>query len=272
MPEFDRLPRELLEILSGKGFRARKHLALPLLTIDPEGYPRAALLTLSEVRATSATDLCVAVQSKSLTAANLIRRQRAALYYLAPEAGGLDPGVGGTRPGLRLGPRPSDLSARRLPGQSGSREPSGRSRGTSCRPDFFRRGRRGTLLRGALRRAGKDGRMKFKDRVVIVTGAGRGIGRSAAARFAEAGRAGRARRPHRKGARARPPRSCTGTAPAASPCRPTSRSAARRKSVSRARRRSSVRPIFSSTTPASSSGGRFSRPGPRNGISSSRPI
>ena len=85
MPEFDRLPRDLLEILSGKGFRARKHLALPLLTIDPEGYPRAALLTLSEVRARSATDLCVAVQSKSLTAANLIRRQRAALYYLAPK-------------------------------------------------------------------------------------------------------------------------------------------------------------------------------------------
>jgi hypothetical protein len=83
MPEMDRLPREFLEILSGKGFRARKRLALPLLTIDPEGFPRAALLTLSEVRATSATDLCVAVQSKSLTAANLIRRQKAALYYLA---------------------------------------------------------------------------------------------------------------------------------------------------------------------------------------------
>ena len=83
MPEFDRLPRELLEVLSGKAFRARKRLALPLLTIDPEGFPRAALLTLSEVRATSATDLCVAVQAKSLTAANLIRRQRAAIYYLA---------------------------------------------------------------------------------------------------------------------------------------------------------------------------------------------
>jgi hypothetical protein len=83
MPEFDRLPRVLVEILSGKAFRARKHLALPLLTIDPEGFPRAALLTPSEVRATSPTDLRVAVQAKSLTAANLIRRQKAALYYLA---------------------------------------------------------------------------------------------------------------------------------------------------------------------------------------------
>jgi hypothetical protein len=83
MPEFDRMPRELVEVLSGKGFRARRRLALPFLTVDPEGFPRAALLTLSEVRVTSATSLCVAVQSKSLTAANLIRRQKAALYYLA---------------------------------------------------------------------------------------------------------------------------------------------------------------------------------------------
>ena len=85
MPESDRMPRELVEVLSGRGFRARKRLALPFLTIDPEGFPRAALLTLSEVRVTSATSFCVAVQSKSLTAANLIRRQKAALYYLAAD-------------------------------------------------------------------------------------------------------------------------------------------------------------------------------------------
>jgi len=83
MPEYDRLPRELEAILSGKAFRDRKRLALPFLTIDPEGFPRAALLTLSHVRATSRTELSVAVQSGSRTAANLIRRQKAALYYLA---------------------------------------------------------------------------------------------------------------------------------------------------------------------------------------------
>jgi hypothetical protein len=83
MSEFDRLPRELEDVLSGKGFRARKRLALPFLTIDPEGFPRAALLTLSEVRANSRTAICVAVQAGSHTAANLIRRQKAALYYLA---------------------------------------------------------------------------------------------------------------------------------------------------------------------------------------------
>lgn len=83
MPEYERLPRQLEAILGGKGFRERKRLALPFLTIDPEGFPRAALLTLSEVRALSPTELSVAVQSGSRTAANLIRRQKAALYFLA---------------------------------------------------------------------------------------------------------------------------------------------------------------------------------------------
>jgi hypothetical protein len=83
MPEFGQMPRELAEILAGKAFRARKHVALPFLTIDPDGFPRAALLTPSEVRATSRTELCVAVQGGSRTAANLIRRQKAALCYMA---------------------------------------------------------------------------------------------------------------------------------------------------------------------------------------------
>jgi hypothetical protein len=83
MPEYDRLPRGIAEVLSGKAFHERKRLALPFLTIDPEGFPRAALLTLSQVRAISRTQLTVAVPSASRTAANLIRRQKAALYFLA---------------------------------------------------------------------------------------------------------------------------------------------------------------------------------------------
>jgi len=83
MPEFDRLPKELEDVLSGKAFRERRRLALPFLTIDPEGFPRAALLTFSEVRAISRTELCVAVLSGSRTAANLIRRQKAAICYFA---------------------------------------------------------------------------------------------------------------------------------------------------------------------------------------------
>lgn len=77
------MPRELYRALSGEAFHRRRRLVLPLLTTDPEGYPRVALLTLSEVRATSATALTVAVKSGSRTALNLIRRGSATVLYLA---------------------------------------------------------------------------------------------------------------------------------------------------------------------------------------------
>jgi hypothetical protein len=81
--EVDRLPAEIQFALSGAGFRARRRLALPFLTVDPGGFPRAALLTLGEVRAQSRTLLTVAVRAGSRTAANLIRRKTAMLFYLA---------------------------------------------------------------------------------------------------------------------------------------------------------------------------------------------
>lgn len=81
--ELDQLPREIQFALSGAGFRARRRLALPFLTVDPGGFPRAALLTLGEVRARSRRELVVAVRAGSRTAANLIRRRTATLLYLA---------------------------------------------------------------------------------------------------------------------------------------------------------------------------------------------
>jgi hypothetical protein len=81
--ELDRLPVEIQFALAGAGFRARRRLALPFLTVDPGGFPRAALLTLGEVRAQSRTLLAVAVRAGSHTAANLIRRKTAMLLYLA---------------------------------------------------------------------------------------------------------------------------------------------------------------------------------------------
>ncbi|HEX9286474.1 MAG TPA: hypothetical protein VF999_04315 [Thermoanaerobaculia bacterium] len=81
--ELDRLPVEMQFALSGEGFRARRRLALPFLTVDPGGFPRAALLTLGEVRARSRTVLAVAVRAGSRTAVNLIRRKTATLFYLA---------------------------------------------------------------------------------------------------------------------------------------------------------------------------------------------
>jgi hypothetical protein len=81
--ELQKLPREIEFALSGVGFRARRRLALPFLTVDPGGFPRAALLTLGEIRARSRTVLAVAVRAGSRTAANLIRRRTATLLYIA---------------------------------------------------------------------------------------------------------------------------------------------------------------------------------------------
>ena len=76
------MPRDLHVALGGEGFRRRRRLVLPLLTSDPEGFPRAALLTLGEVRANSPDELAVAVRAKSRTAFNLVRRGGATLLYL----------------------------------------------------------------------------------------------------------------------------------------------------------------------------------------------
>jgi len=82
VPESSRLSPELLRLLGEEGFRARRKLAIPLLTCDPEGIPRAALLCFSEVRALSPRRLAVAVSSGSRTEANLIRRPGATLLVL----------------------------------------------------------------------------------------------------------------------------------------------------------------------------------------------
>jgi hypothetical protein len=82
MPDFARMPRNLETALSGEGFRRRRRLVVPLLTTDPEGYPRVALLTLGELRATSSTRLAVAVMAGSRTAFNLVRRGTATVLYL----------------------------------------------------------------------------------------------------------------------------------------------------------------------------------------------
>ena len=82
MPETGRLSPALKRLLGEQGFLARRKLGIPLLTCDPEGIPRAALLSFSEVRALSSSRLAVAVLSGSRTEANLIRRRGATLLVL----------------------------------------------------------------------------------------------------------------------------------------------------------------------------------------------
>ena len=104
------MPRELQRVLAGEGFRRRRRQILPLLTTDPEGFPRVALLTLAEVRANSSNELCVAVRAGSRTAFNLVRRGTATLLYLhrlltaSVQARAGRARVCGTDPGRRLFP------------------------------------------------------------------------------------------------------------------------------------------------------------------------
>jgi len=76
------MPRDLQLALSGEGFRRRRRLVLPLMTTDPQGFPRVALLTFGELRANSPTELAVAVLAGSRTAFNLVRRGVATVLYL----------------------------------------------------------------------------------------------------------------------------------------------------------------------------------------------
>src|SRR5437763_2767037 len=84
MPDdLTRLPPELAAALSGEGFRRRRRLVVLLATTDADGFPRIALLTMGEVRATSDTRLAVAVRARSRTAINLVRRATVTLLYLS---------------------------------------------------------------------------------------------------------------------------------------------------------------------------------------------
>jgi len=80
--ELPRLTPEIERSLAGAVFRRRRRLVLPLLTTDPEGFPRSALLTPGEVRALSPSRISVAVLAASRTAINLIRRRQATLLYM----------------------------------------------------------------------------------------------------------------------------------------------------------------------------------------------
>jgi len=76
------MPREIEIAFAGAAFRRRRRLVIPLVTTDPDGYPRVALLTMGEIRAVSPVRLGVAVMAGSRTAFNLVRRGMATILFL----------------------------------------------------------------------------------------------------------------------------------------------------------------------------------------------
>lgn len=82
MAEFRRMPREIEIAFSGVAFRRRRRLVIPLITMDPDGFPRIAMLTMGEVRAVSPVRMAVAVMAGSRTAFNLVRRGTVTVLYL----------------------------------------------------------------------------------------------------------------------------------------------------------------------------------------------
>jgi hypothetical protein len=70
------LPSALVERLGGSDLARHASLAVPIATVDEQGWPHIALLSYSEVIAASPASLAIAVGSSSTTAGNLRRAGR----------------------------------------------------------------------------------------------------------------------------------------------------------------------------------------------------
>lgn len=78
----DELSGTLLARLAGAPRQAPNDLAVPICTVDEEGFPHPALLSYPEITAPSPTRLRVAVHSGSRTAGNLHRDGRLTLFFV----------------------------------------------------------------------------------------------------------------------------------------------------------------------------------------------
>lgn len=78
----DELTGILLARLSGSRDGAPADVAIPICTVDEEGFPHPALLAYSEIAAPSPRRLRVTVNAGSRTAANLHRDGRLTLFFV----------------------------------------------------------------------------------------------------------------------------------------------------------------------------------------------
>jgi hypothetical protein len=83
----DALPEAVRRRLDGDELSSVVGFTVLLLTVDPEGWPRVAMLSAGEVLATSARTLRLALWPESATTANLTRSGRATLVLVEGGAG-----------------------------------------------------------------------------------------------------------------------------------------------------------------------------------------
>ncbi len=83
----DALPEAIQRRLDGGDLSGAIDLTVLLLTVDPEGWPRVAMLSAGEVLATGARTLRLALWPESTTTANLTRSGRATLALVEGGAG-----------------------------------------------------------------------------------------------------------------------------------------------------------------------------------------
>ena len=82
----NQLPPALLSLLDGQDIAAKTGVALLLATVDAEGRPHPALLSVGEVLAPAATELRLALYTTSSTTRNL---RRSGAFAVALAHGGL---------------------------------------------------------------------------------------------------------------------------------------------------------------------------------------
>jgi hypothetical protein len=76
---------ELIELFSGENLEAAVGFTVQLLTLDDEGWPRIALLSVGEVLAVDDTTVRLALWPESRTTGNLIRSAQGVLAFVHRE-------------------------------------------------------------------------------------------------------------------------------------------------------------------------------------------
>jgi hypothetical protein len=80
------LPQALVDRLSQRDIQSRLGVALPFVTVDPDGAPHPMLISYLEVRAYDAGSVGLVIGERSRSARNLAERRAGTLIVVEPDA------------------------------------------------------------------------------------------------------------------------------------------------------------------------------------------